>query len=298
MPAMQDDRPLGAVLAGLPTMPPPGVDTKGIGSTANNITDPWVYSKVPNIAESGYGTFQLGQKASPLAVGMRDHSLRTPSQRQQNYPRELAFNEAAARAGLDAIEFRLLQTEDQRLIDALTEARAASGWQTRAAPNPNAASTGSTPVAGQGVSALQRSGSYWVCVCQVSVVPDSGKVSIEKYTMLVDPGIVINPMQLKRQIEGGALMGLSHALFEETKFDEHGVTSSNWLSYPILTMADVPEMNVVIRNHSETGQYGGGSEAANALALSAVAAAFFDATGKPVRRLPLTPAYVQSILKT
>jgi CO/xanthine dehydrogenase Mo-binding subunit len=45
------------------------------------------------------------------------------------------------------------------------------------------------------------------------------------------------------------------------------------------------------------GAYGGGSEAANALAVSAIAAALFDATGKIARRLPLTPAYVQAILK-
>jgi nicotinate dehydrogenase subunit B len=50
-------------------------------------------------------------------------------------------------------------------------------------------------------------------------------------------------------------------------------------------------------NHPEVGTYGGGSEAANALAVSAIAAAFFDATGKPARRLPLKPTYVQSLLK-
>jgi len=297
MPAIQDDRLVGAVLAGLPTPRPPDVDGEGFWSTANSIYDPWVYGKIPNVLESGYGTFQIGQKESPLAIGMRDHSLRTPGQRQQNYPRELAFNEAAARAGLDAIEFRLMQTDNQRLIDALREVRDASGWQTRPAPAPGAASTGSNPVSGQGVSVLERTGSYWVCVCQVSVVPDSGKVSVNRCTMLVDPGIVINPLQLERQIQGGALMGLSHALFEETRFDEHGVTSRNWLNYPILTMADVPEMQVIIRNRPEIGECGSGSEAANALALSAVAAAFFDATGKPARRLPLTPAYVQSILQ-
>ena len=56
-------------------------------------------------------------------------------------------------------------------------------------------------------------------------------------------------------------------------------------------------MKVVILNHPEVGAYGGGSEAANALVLSAVAAALFDATGKRVRRLPLKATYVQSILK-
>ena len=52
-------------------------------------------------------------------------------------------------------------------------------------------------------------------------------------------------------------MGLSHALYEEMTFDESGVTSRDWRSYPILTMADVPEIKVVILNHPEVGAYGG-----------------------------------------
>ena len=299
MPAMQDDRLVGALIAGLPTPPPPDVSAEAgsISSTVNGISDPWVYDRVPNVAETGHGTFQLGQKESPLAIGLRDHSMRTPGQLQQNYPRELAFSEAAALAGVDAIEFRLGQTDDQRLIGVLKAVREASGWQPRRSPGPKAAATGTTPLSGQGVSVMLRAGTYWACVCQVSVVPDTGKVTVDKYTIAVDPGIVVNPLQLKRTIEGGALMGLSHALYEEMTFDESGVTSRDWRSYPILTMADVPEIKVVILNHPEVGAYGGGSEAANALAVSAIAAAFFDATGKPARRLPLKAAYVQSVLK-
>jgi len=300
MPAMQDDRLVGALIAGLPTPPPPDVrpEPGSISSTVNAIADPWIYDRIPNVAESGYGTFQLGQKASPLAIGLRDHSMRTPGQLQQNYPRELAFSEAAALAGIDAIEFRLRHTDDQRLVGALKAVREASGWQTRPSPSPKSGATGSAPVSGQGVSVMLRSGTYWACVCHVSVVPTTGKVTVDKYTIAVDPGIVINPLQLKRQIEGGALMGLSHALYEEMTFDESGVTSRDWRSYPILTMADVPEIKVVILNHPEVGAYGGGSEAANALAVSAIAAAFFDATGKPARRLPLKSTYVQSLLKS
>jgi molybdopterin-binding aldehyde dehydrogenase-like protein len=297
-PAMQDDRLIGAVLAGLPTMPAPNPQQKdSLGSTVNMLTDPWLYEKVPNVAESGYGTFQIGQRESPLAVGLRDHSMRTPGQLQHNYPRELAFSEAAAMAGIDAIEFRLRQTDDRRLMSTLEAVRKASGWETRRSPAPKAAAGGSSRVTGQGVSVMLRAGTYWACVCHVSVVPTTGKVTVDKYTIAVDPGIVVNPLQLKRQIEGGALMGLSHALYEELTFDESGITSRDWRTYPILTMADVPEIKVVILDNPEVGAYGGGSEAANALAVSAIAAAFFDATGKPARRLPLKPAYVQSVLK-
>ncbi len=297
MPAGQDDRLVGAIIAGLPTPPAPAVNKDPIGSTFNSLQDPWLYGKIANVAESGFGTFQIGQRESPLNVGLRDHSMRTPGQLQQNFPRELAMSEAAALAGLDPIDFRLKNTDDERLIGTLKAVREASGWETRPSPNAKASATGSAPVTGQGVSVMLRSGTYWACVCQVTVVPGTGKVTVDKYTIAVDPGIVVNPQQLKRQIEGGALMGLSHALYEEATFDESGVTSRDWRTYPVLTMADIPEIKVVILPHPEVGSYGGGSEAANALAISAIAAAFHDATGKVARRLPLKPAYVQSVLK-
>jgi CO/xanthine dehydrogenase Mo-binding subunit len=142
-----------------------------------------------------------------------------------------------------------------------------------------------------------RSGTYWACVCEIAVTPSTGSIAVEKYTIAVDPGIVVNPLQLKRQVEGGAVMGISHALLEEATFDESRITTSDWLSYPILKMADVPEIKVVLLNRPEVGSYGGGSEAANALAAPAIAAALFDATGKIARRLPLKPEYVQALLK-
>ncbi len=108
---------------------------------------------------------------------------------------------------------------------------------------------------------------------------------------------MVNPMQLKRQVEGGTVMGVSIALLEELQFDESAITSRDWRGYPILKMADIPEINVVILNKPEVGTYGGGSEAANALAAPAIAAALFDATGKVVRRLPLKPEYVLPVLK-
>ena len=297
MPAMQDDRPIGAVLAGLPTMPPPEVASKSVTSTVNGISDPWVYAQVPNVAERGHGTFQVGQEASPLAVGLRDHSMRTPGQFQQNFPRELAISEAAALAGADPIQFRIDHANEERLINVLKAVRDASGWETHPSPRRHAIFTGSSPVRGRGVSAMFRSGTYWACVCEIAVTPSSGAIVVEKYAIAVDPGIVVNPMQLKRQVEGGAVMGISHALLEEAMFDESGITSRDWYTYPILKMADIPEIKVVLLNNPKVGAYGGGSEAANALAAPAIAAALHDATGKVLRRLPLKRAYVQALLK-
>ncbi|PWU06844.1 MAG: twin-arginine translocation pathway signal protein [Terriglobia bacterium] len=296
MPAMQDDRPVGAILAGLPTMPAPNEKAEFIGSTANSLQDPWIYDGVPVLLERGHGTYQVGEKASPLGIGLRDHSMRTPGQFQQNFPRELAISEAAALAGADAIQFRIDHATEERAIGVLKAVREASGWQTRPSPA-NPVSTGDKPARGRGVSVMFRSGTYWACVCEIAVTPSTGAIQVEKYTVAVDPGIIVNPMQLKRQVEGGAVMGISHALLEEAKFDESAITARDWQTYPILKMADIPEIKVVLLNRPEVGSYGGGSEAANALAAPAIAAALFDATGKIARRLPLKADYVQTLLK-
>jgi nicotinate dehydrogenase subunit B len=297
MPAMQDDRPVGAILAGLPTMPPPNPKGDFISSTVNDLSDPWIYDGVSVLKEQGHGTFQVGQKESPLTIGLRDHSMRTPGQFQQNYPRELAISEAASLAGVDAIQFRIDHATEDRVIGVLKSVRDASGWEARSSPISSPVSTGDQPVRGRGVSVMFRSGTYWACVCEVAVTPATGVIKVEKYTIAVDPGIVVNPMQLKRQVEGGAVMGISHALLEEATFDESAITARDWRTYPILKMADIPDIKVVLLHRPEVGSYGGGSEAANAIAAPAIAAALFDATGKIARRLPLKPEYVQTLLK-
>lgn len=296
-PALNDDRPVGAVLAGFPTMasPSPNRQTNPFTATTNVVQDAWLYDQTPSVLERGHGGFQVGEKESPIAIGLRGKSMRTPGQLQQNFARELAISEAAALAGADPIQFRIDHASDKRLIDVLAAVRDASGWTARSSPDPSRPKTGNAK--GRGASVILRHGSYWACVCEISVALDTGKITVEKYTVAVDPGIVINPLQLKRQVEGGAVMGISQALLEEVTFDESGVTARDWATYPILTMSDLPEINVILLNHPEVGTYGGASEAANALAAPAIAAALFDATGKAIRRLPLRAAYVKAALK-
>jgi aerobic-type carbon monoxide dehydrogenase small subunit (CoxS/CutS family) len=243
----------------------PGPDAKAtpFTTTSNPILDPWIYDRVPHVEERGHGMIQLGEKASPIHVGLRSKSIRTPGQAQQNFARELAISEAAVSAGRDPLQFRLDHTTDRRLINVLQQVRQASGWDER--PQRPASDTGASPVVqGRGVSAIFRHSAYWACVCEVAVDRESGKVGVRRYTVAVDPGIVINPLQLRRQIEGGAVMGLSRALFDETHFDESGVTDQDWASTPIPTMADLPEITVVLLNNPAAATFGGGSEAASA----------------------------------
>jgi len=296
-PPMQDDRLVGAVLAGLPTIPAPGAP----GTTAPHqgellVRDPWIYHRAPNVAEIGHGTWQIGERESPIRVGLRDHSLRTPIQFQQNFPREVAMTEAAALAGVDALQFRIDHTDEPRIKDILSRLRDAAEWDTRSSPSPEAASTGDRAVHGRGVSVIFRDNGYWACAAHVAVTPSAGVVKVVRMTLVVDPGIVVNPLMLKRQVEAGSLMGVSIALHEEVTFDEGAVTCRDWTSYPILNMAEIPEIKVVLVHRPETGIHGQGSETSNALAASAIASAVFDATGKPMRRLPLRPDLVKRAL--
>jgi CO/xanthine dehydrogenase Mo-binding subunit len=222
--------------------------------------------------------------------------MRTPIQYQQNFPRELAISEAAALAKADPLQFRLDHVGDPRFVALLTRLREESGWVTRPSPAPKASAKGKATVRGQGVAIMWRENGYWACAAQVAVTPSTGAVKVEKMTVVVDPGIVVNPLQLKRQVQAGSLMGVSQALHEEVPFDEGAITAQDWSGYPILTMAEMPEIKVIIAGNPEKGIYGQGSESANAMAMPAIAAAFFDATGKAIRRLPLRPDYVKAAL--
>ena len=57
-----------------------------------------------------------------------------------------------------------------------------------------------------------RAGTYWASVAHIAVDMKTGTIKVEKMTISVDPGIVVNPMQLKRQIEGGTVMGVGAVL--------------------------------------------------------------------------------------
>src|SRR5262249_17609928 len=129
-----DERPVGALLAGLPTDSTPGSPPQPF--LQYSLSTIWPYEKVPNLVENGWATAQLGEPGSPTKMGMRVHSMRTPQQREQNFALEGMINEAAAAAGVDPIDYRLRHTDDPRLIALLTTLRRESGWDTRPSPNP------------------------------------------------------------------------------------------------------------------------------------------------------------------
>ncbi|HEY1949819.1 MAG TPA: molybdopterin cofactor-binding domain-containing protein [Bryobacteraceae bacterium] len=288
-PHMFDARPLGAILAGMPS---------GATKPGGFVATEWPYGKIQNKLEQAYAMPNIGTQAgaeSPIG-GIRGLIMRTPGQRQQNFVLESLINEAAAAVSADPIQFRLDHTTDQRLIDILNATAKAAGWETRHSPHPDARRSGSNPVTGRGVGIMVRANGYWVGIAEVVVTPATGVVQVTKFTIGVECGKIINPRQLDRCMKGGVVMGLGEALKEEVTFDKSKVTSTDWSRYKILTMQEMPEIKVVQISREDKG-FGAGGEAPNAVAPPAVAAAFFDATGVPPRRIPLTPAYVTALLK-
>ena len=295
-PHMFDPRPLGALLAGLPC------STSAPGGW---IATEWPYDKIPNRLEQAYGMPNLGAESPPgtsllprlqsVSGGLRGHIMRTPGQRQQNFALESLFNEAAAAAQADPIEFRIRHTSEQRLIDLLSATAKAAGWESRPSPHRDARKSDADALTGRGVCIIVRQNAYWVGIATVEVTPRTGVVRVTKFAIGADCGKIINPRQLNRCMKSGVVMGLSEALKEEVTFDAGKVTSTDWSRYRILTMEEMPEIEVVQISRDDCG-FGGGSEAANAVCPGAVTAAFFDATGVHARRIPLTPAYVTALL--
>jgi nicotinate dehydrogenase subunit B len=284
-PQSNDARIVGAILAGMPcSQPKPGYW----------IATEWPYDRIQNRLEEVYGMPNLG--ADSPTVGLRGLIMRTPGQRQQNFALESLVNEAASSTGVDPIEFRLQHTTDQRLIDIINATAKAAAWEPRPSPHPGARRTGTGPVTGRGVSIMIRENSYWMGIAEIAVTPDTGVVQVTKFTIGIECGKIINPRQLERCMKSGVVMGLSEALKEEVTFDKGKITSTTWSRYKILTMAEMPVVKAVQISRDDKG-YGGGSEGANAVCTPAVAAAFFDATGVHARRIPLTPAYVTTLLK-
>lgn len=285
-PHMMDPRPLGALLAGMPT---------ATSKPGNWVATEWAYDSIQNRLEEAYGMPNLGSASA--SGGLRGNIMRTPGQRQQNFALESLINEAAAAAGADPIQFRLAHTSEPRLVEILNATAKAASWQARPSPHRGAKRNGTTPVVGRGVCIMLRENAYWVGIAEVAVTPSTGALQVTKFTIGVDPGKVINPRQLDRCMKSGVAMGLSEALKEEVTFDKAKVTSTNWSRYKILTMAELPEIQVVQISRDDKG-FGGGSEAANAVVPAAVAAGVFDATGVQPRRIPLTPAYLKALFNS
>jgi CO/xanthine dehydrogenase Mo-binding subunit len=132
---------------------------------------------------------------------------------------------------------------------------------------------------------------------EAEVDEETGDITLVRYVTVSDVGKAINPLQVRMQDEGAAIMGLGHTLMEHYIFDDAGrIRNLGAIDYRIPTSMDLPlEIHSeIIENEDGPGPYGskGMSEGALLCVAPAVAAAVRSATGAAIRELPLTPERV------
>jgi len=137
---------------------------------------------------------------------------------------------------------------------------------------------------------------------ELEVDRETGDISIAKYVTVSDVGKAINPLQVRGQDEGAAVMGLGHTLMEHYIWDDAGrIRNLGAIDYRIPTSMDLPAEMVsdIVENADGPGPYGakGMSEGALLPVAPAVAAAVTDATGVVIRDLPLSPERVWRALR-
>lgn len=219
------------------------------------------------------------QIASPFFTG----PLRSPLRIQNTFANECFMDELAAAAKADPVEFRLKHLKDPRLIAVLQAAVKASG------PRQGA---------GRGVACVNYEGGngYAAIVADVDVNTKTGEIRPKRFVVAIDAGAVSNPDGLRNQTEGGVLQGMSRALIEEVKWDSSHITSTDWVSYPVLYLGyEMPEVEVVIVEPQEAPATGAG-ETAITIVAPAIANAVFNATGARLRQVPFTPDRVKAAL--
>ena len=220
---------------------------------------------------------------------LRVSALRTLGAYANVFATESFMDELALLANADPVAFRLAHLKDARARSVIEAVAKKAGWK------PGERGNGGKG-RGIGFAKYKTLATYVAVIADVEIDRASGRISVPRMWAAADAGQIINPDGLANQIEGGIIQSTSWTLKEEVKFDATEVTSRDWATYPILTMAEAPSVEVELIDRPEERSLGAG-EAAQGPAAAAIANAFAAATGKRLRDLPLTPARVKAVLK-
>jgi nicotinate dehydrogenase subunit B len=243
----------------------------------------------------GFGAIQkvsgtikpLLDRASPL----RSAHMRDPGGPQTHYAVESFMDELALATGMDPVAFRLRYVTQARDAAVIKAAAEKAGWQPHVGPRKQL--KGDVYV-GQGIAYASRGGTRIAMVAEVEVNRNTGKVWARRFTVAHDCGQIIAPDLLRLTIEANVVQSTSRALWEEVKFDDKGVTSIDWKTYPIVDMTEAPEtIDIVLIDHPELPPTGAG-EGSSRPTAGALANAIFDATGVRLRQAPFTPERLKS----
>ena len=158
---------------------------------------------------------------------------------------------------------------------------------------------GVTPlvVHGNWIEGLSSNPAYGVQFAEVAVDTETGLVTVKKIVAVHDCGLIIDTLTLESQVNGGIIMGMGYALYEERVMDDLSgvVLNPNFETYKLPGIADVPDIKVVLLNMPERGVIGIG-EPATVPTAAAIANAVANAIGIRVSSLPITPAKVLAAL--
>jgi CO/xanthine dehydrogenase Mo-binding subunit len=135
---------------------------------------------------------------------------------------------------------------------------------------------------------------WCACVARVRVDRTNGQIIVEKLTLVVDAGTIIQPDGAAAQVEGSALWGLSMALYEGTEFVMGQPKDTNLDTYSLLRMGNVPEVEIEFMPSTEAPM--GLGEPATAVIAPAIGNAIFAATGARLRHLPMRPENIRQAL--
>jgi isoquinoline 1-oxidoreductase len=274
---------------GIPAFLTPAVDKKGEldGFTVNG-ADFWY--TVPNHKVRAVLN-ELAQRATPSG------QLRSVAPGWTFWAVESMIDELAHASGKDPVDFRLALLDGaganaggaKRLANALRTAVGRSGYGATALPKNSAIGIAC-------VSSQERATATWTaCAAQVEVNPASGDFKVNRLTLAMDLGTVVNPNGVQAQIEGSALWGMSLALFEKAPLDQGALQVSNFNDYTPMRMSQMPDIDVSIISSNQPAS--GCGEPGVTVVAPAIANAIFNAVGARVRSLPITAEAVKAAMK-
>ncbi|HYK87465.1 MAG TPA: molybdopterin cofactor-binding domain-containing protein [Acidobacteriota bacterium] len=208
---------------------------------------------------------------------LRQGSYRGLAATANHFARESQMDEIAHAIGMDPLELRLKNLKDERLRAVLEAAAERSGW----------GKSKSSPERCFGLSCGFEKGGYIATCAEVAVDHRAGKMKLLRVVEAFECGAIINPDNLKNQIEGAIVQGIGGALFEAIDFENGKILNGRFSRYRVPRFSDVPSIEVVMLDRKDLPSAGAGETPIVGLA-PAVANAVFNGTGSRLRSLPLT----------
>jgi isoquinoline 1-oxidoreductase len=208
---------------------------------------------------------------------LRQGSYRALAATANHFARESHMDELAHQLKLDPLEFRLRNLKNERLRAVFQAAAKRFGWGT----------SKNTPGQGFGMGGGYEKLGNIATFAEVNV-NKSGEVRIVRVVSAFECGAIVNPDNLRNQIEGSNIQGMGGALFEAIEFENGKILNGRLSRYRVPRFSDVPAIDTVLLDRKDLPSAGAG-ECPMIGVAPAIANAIFEATGQRLRALPLVP---------